>query len=70
VRDRYKLETILDSDWVDIYREVSQMLRLKKIILILITVIVLIIASSMAHNVYAGKPIISLNSPVSFPVDI
>lgn len=45
-------------------------MRIKKIAVSVLAIAVLIIASSMAHNVYAGKPIISLNSPVSFPVDI
>jgi len=46
------------------------MLGIKKIGLILIAIVVVIMASTMMQKVYAGKPVISLNSPVSFPVDI
>ncbi len=42
----------------------------KKIILISVAVGVSLVIMLMLHNAYAGKPFISLNSPVSFPVDI
>ena len=46
------------------------MVRLKKRVLTIIAFIVLVTAFMLAHKVYAGNPVISLNSPVSFPVDI
>ena len=45
-------------------------MRTKKFVLSTLAIVVLLLASNMIHNVYAGKPIISLNAPVSFPVDI
>ncbi len=44
--------------------------RAKKILLISAAAVLLLISVLMLHNAYAGKPFISLNSPVSFPVDI
>ncbi len=46
------------------------MSRFKKLAAIMTTVGLILMGGLMAHNVYAGKPIISLNAPVSFPVDI
>lgn len=46
------------------------MAQLKKWLLIALSVVVFVLAITMVKNVYAGNPIISLNSPVSFPVDI
>jgi hypothetical protein len=46
------------------------MSRIKKIATVLSVFALLLGAGLMAHKVYAGKPVISLNSPVSFPVDI
>lgn len=44
---------------------------LKRILLIGASIMLLVILSLMIHNVWAGgKSVISLNSPVSFPVDI
>ncbi|EEF79829.1 hypothetical protein [Methylophaga thiooxydans] len=45
-------------------------MRTKKFVLSTLVIVVLLLASTMLHNVYAGKPFISLNAPVSFPVDI
>lgn len=45
--------------------------RAKKIILISTAAVLLLMMVVLTlHNAYAGKPFISLNSPVSFPVDI
>ncbi|KKM95908.1 hypothetical protein LCGC14_1183420 [marine sediment metagenome] len=46
------------------------MAQLKKWLVIVLSISVFLITITMVKNVYAGKPIISLNSPVSFPVDI
>jgi hypothetical protein len=46
------------------------MSRVKKFGALLGAVLLLSIIGFTAHKVYAGKPVISLNSPVSFPVDI
>ncbi len=46
------------------------MAQLKKWLLIALSIVVFVLTITMVKNVYAGKPIISLNSPVSFPVDI
>lgn len=46
------------------------MTRTRKIILISAAAVLLLVSALMLHNAYAGKPFISLNSPVSFPVDI
>ncbi|MCX4192321.1 hypothetical protein [Methylophaga sp. OBS1] len=46
------------------------MSRVKKFGALLGAVVLLLIIGFTAHKVYAGKPVISLNSPVSFPVDI
>ena len=46
------------------------MQRAKKIIFISVAVMLFLLSALMLHNAYAGKPFISLNSPVSFPVDI
>lgn len=46
------------------------MSRLKKVATMVLAVGLLVLGGLMTHNVYAGKPVISLNSPVSFPVDI
>lgn len=44
---------------------------LKRILLIGASIMLLVILSLMIHNAWAGgKSVISLNSPVSFPVDI
>ncbi|MDX1751318.1 MAG: hypothetical protein R3271_13465 [Methylophaga sp.] len=44
---------------------------LKRILLIGASIMLLVIFSLMIHNAWAGgKSAISLNSPVSFPVDI
>ncbi|BDZ73630.1 hypothetical protein GCM10025856_13490 [Methylophaga marina] len=63
-------EMISVSDWVALFTEVNNMAQLKKWLLIALSVVVFVLAITMVKNVYAGKPIISLNSPVSFPVDI
>ncbi len=42
----------------------------KKIGALLGVFLLLLVIGFSAHKVYAGKPVISLNSPVSFPVDI
>ncbi len=42
----------------------------KKTILIITLGLCFLMSSLYLHKVYAGKPTISLNSPVSFPVDI
>lgn len=46
------------------------MSRVKKIGALLGAFLLLLVIGFSAHKVYAGKPVISLNSPVSFPVDI
>lgn len=46
------------------------MSRFKKLATLMMTIGLILLGGLMAHNVYAGKPVISLNSPVSFPVDI
>lgn len=46
------------------------MSRFKKLAAIVMAIGLVLLGSLMAHNVYAGKPVISLNAPVSFPVDI
>jgi hypothetical protein len=43
---------------------------LKRILLIGASIMLLVVLSLMIHNAWAGKSVISLNSPVSFPVDI
>lgn len=44
---------------------------LLKILLIGASIMLLVVLSLMIHNAWAGgKSVISLNSPVSFPVDI
>lgn len=42
----------------------------KKALLISVSTLLLAAVSLMLHNAWAGKPVISLHSPVSFPVDI
>ncbi len=42
----------------------------KRFLLVVFLTILFVFSSAMLHKVYAGKPTISLNSPVSFPVDI
>ena len=37
---------------------------------VLLVTLLLLFSTIILHKVYAGKPTISLNSPVSFPVDI
>lgn len=44
-------------------------LKRKRLSLIIMTLL-FFLSSFWLHKVYAGKPVISLNSPVSFPVDI
>ena len=47
------------------------MMSLKKAVLIGVSIALVVILSLMIHNAWAGgKSVISLNSPVSFPVDI
>lgn len=46
------------------------MQRVKKIILVGTGVLLFALLLVIMFNAYAGKPFISLNSPVSFPVDI
>lgn len=46
------------------------MISLKKALLIGVSIILVVVLSLMIHNAWAGKSVISLNSPVSFPVDI
>lgn len=46
------------------------MSRFKKLAAIMAAIALLLLGGLTAFNVYAAKPIISLNSPVSFPVDI
>ena len=41
----------------------------KRMIVISLCIILLVLTSALIHKAYAGKTI-SLNSPVSFPVDI
>lgn len=44
---------------------------IKRILLIGASIMLLVVLSLMIHNAWAGgKSVISLNSPVSFPVDI
>lgn len=43
--------------------------RRGKLVVLLMTML-LLFSAAVLHKVYAGKPTISLNSPVSFPVDI
>ncbi len=42
----------------------------RRIVMASLSVILLMLAALLAHNVFAGKSKISLNSPVSFPIDI
>ena len=42
----------------------------KKMIFISLSAFLLLLAFALVHKAYAGKHVISLNSPVSFPVDI
>jgi len=42
----------------------------KKTIITSLFIVALALASLLVHDAYAAKPTISLNSPVSFPVDI
>ncbi len=42
----------------------------KRMIFAGLSIILLILAFTLIHKAYAGKPTISLNSPASFPVDI
>jgi hypothetical protein len=44
--------------------------RAKKIILISAATLLMLLLLLVLHSAYAGKPFISLNAPVSFPVDI
>ncbi|ODN66149.1 hypothetical protein [Methylophaga muralis] len=47
------------------------MISLKKALLIGGSLLLVVVLSLMIHNAWAGgKSVISLNSPVSFPVDI
>ncbi|MCL5975277.1 MAG: hypothetical protein M1270_05525 [Gammaproteobacteria bacterium] len=47
------------------------MMSLKKALLIGVSIMLVVFLSLMIHNAWAGgKSVISLNSPVSFPVDI
>lgn len=42
----------------------------KRMIVAGLSIILLLLAFTLIHKAYAGKPTISLNSPASFPVDI
>ncbi len=42
----------------------------RRVVMVSLSIILLALAAIQAHNAYAGKSKISLNSPVSFPVDI
>jgi len=42
----------------------------KRMILTGLSIILLMLAFTLIHKAYAGKPTISLNSPASFLVDI
>jgi preprotein translocase subunit SecG len=42
----------------------------KSMLTIILMFLFFILTISLMHNVYAGKPTISLNAPASFPVDI
>ncbi len=42
----------------------------KRMIVAGLSIILLMLAFTLVHKAYAGKPTISLNSPASFPVDI
>ena len=42
----------------------------KKMLLTSLFIMLLMLTSALIHKAYADKPRISLNSPVSFPVDI
>jgi len=42
----------------------------KKVIYVSLSALLLLLAFALVDKAYAGKPFISLNSPVSFPVDI
>lgn len=44
--------------------------RAKKIVFISMATVLFILLVLVLHSAYAGKPFISLNAPVSFPVDI
>jgi hypothetical protein len=47
------------------------MMSLKKALLIGVSILLVVVLSLMIHNTWGGgKSVISLNSPVSFPVDI
>lgn len=46
------------------------MQRVKKMLFISITLLLFLAFLLVLHDAYADKPIISLNAPVSFPVDI
>jgi hypothetical protein len=42
----------------------------KKKIIAVLSILLVLLTSVLVHKVYAAKATISLNSPVSFPVDI
>jgi hypothetical protein len=42
----------------------------KRMMVLSLCIVALVLASALIHKAYAGKSRISLNSPVSFPVDI
>lgn len=46
------------------------MMLFKRLLLVGASMMLLVILSLAIHNAWAGKSVISLNSPVSFPVDI
>ncbi|AFJ03698.1 hypothetical protein Q7C_2577 [Methylophaga frappieri] len=46
------------------------MQRFKKPIRAGVSALILFFVGVLLHSAYADKPVISLNSPVSFPVDI
>jgi hypothetical protein len=50
--------------------EETNMSRFKKLAAIMVAVGLLLLGGLVVHNAYAAKSVISLNSPVSFPVDI
>jgi len=42
----------------------------KRMVVISLFIVLLVLTSALIHKAYAGKATISLNSPVSFPIDI
>jgi hypothetical protein len=46
------------------------MMLFKRLLLVGASMMLLVVLALMIHNAWAGQSVISLNSPVSFPVDI